>query len=117
MDTEHILLKKFKEKQRSTKGRIDKLGNPIEFKLTFEEWKNLWNSADRLPGYPYVVSRKNDIGHYEIDNVYINHNLMNVTESLTKNNEVEQRISQICIETGYKRQIVKRLIKAGKIKL
>jgi hypothetical protein len=117
MTASEYLLKKYKLKIRSTKGRTDKLGNPIEFKLTFDEWVNIWVEAGKLPNRDYVLSRTNDIGHYEIGNVYVNHALHNVTEALTENTELDQKITQYAIETGYKRRIVKAMIKRGELSL
>lgn len=101
----------------STRNRIDKLGNPIEFRLSFDEWCTLWNDAGLLPNRDNILSRKNDIGHYEIDNVYVNHTLHNVVEASTDNSELEQRITQFSIETGYKRRIVKGMIRRGELDL
>lgn len=65
------------QKQRNfCKRRIDKLGNQIEMKLTFEEWLNIWLSSGHYHERgnkrgQYVMSRLNDIGHYEIGNIEI----------------------------------------------
>ena len=91
MDT---FLKKYKEKQRSTIGRIDKNGDPIEFRLTFEQFSSLWKDAGLVPGYPYVISRKNDIGHYEIGNVFIQHNIQNITDSHGLNSNLDKKINE-----------------------
>ena len=108
-----ILLDKFKAKISSTRGRIDKLGNPIEFRLSYEQWKKLWKDSGHLPGRPWCVCRKNDIGHYEIGNVYIAHTITNVTEALTNNDSLNQWITNYAIRHGYKRRTVRNLIKRG----
>jgi hypothetical protein len=108
-----ILIKKYRTKISSTKGRIDKLGNKIEMKLTLDQWIKLWEDANVIPSREYVLSRINDVGHYEIGNVYVQHNLQNVTESMTSNNDEEQRITNLAIQFGYKRRIIKSLIKKG----
>jgi hypothetical protein len=117
MDKEKYLKQRYRLKKASTKGRVDKLGNPIEFRLSFEEWTKLWNDAGLLPNRNYILSRVNDIGHYEVGNVYVNHNLLNVTESLTDNSDIEKKITQYSIESGYKRRIVKGMIKRGELVL
>jgi hypothetical protein len=109
------LIKKYRTKINSTKGRVDKLGNKIEMKLTLDQWIKLWEDANVMPGREYVLSRINDIGHYEIDNVYVQHTLKNLTESMTSNNDEEQRITNLAIKLGYKRRIIKSLIKKGKL--
>jgi hypothetical protein len=114
---EKILLEKFKSKKASTKGRTDINGNPIEMKLSFDQWCKLWTEAGVLPGRNYVLSRKNDTGNYEIDNVYIQHNLYNLTESMTDNSEIEYKITEYAIKTGYKRRIIKAMIKRGELTL
>ena len=66
----------FYSQRCSARNRVDRNGNPIEFRLTFEEWLRIWlesghlNERGRLP-HQYVMSRYNDIGHYEIGNVCI----------------------------------------------
>lgn len=104
-------------KQGSTRGRTDKNGNPIEFRLTYEQWVSIWQEAGVLPGRNYVLSRKDDTGHYEIGNVYVNHNLQNITESLTSNSIEEQLITEYAIKHGYKRRIVKGMLRRGEIDL
>jgi len=57
----------------SAQNRKDALGNPIEFKLTYEEWLDIWASSGfaHLRGRKrgqYVMSRHNDIGNYEVGN-------------------------------------------------
>jgi hypothetical protein len=56
--------------------RIDCQGTPIEFKLTFDEWLDIWISSEKfgqrgIRKGQYCMSRYNDIGHYEIGNVFI----------------------------------------------
>lgn len=112
-----ILLEKYRLKLASTRGRVDAKGNAIEVRLTADEWCQLWTDAGVMPSRNYVISRKNDIGHYEIGNVYIQHNLYNVTEALTDNSDIEYQITEYAIKTGYKRRIVKAMIKRGEIAL
>jgi len=105
----------WKSKIACTKNRRDRNGDPIEMRLTLEQYTKLWADFGKPPGYPYVISRKNDIGHYEIGNVYIQHTIKNVMETTANNNEMEQKITEYAIAKGYKRRIVKNLIKAGKL--
>jgi hypothetical protein len=114
---EQILRGKYKQKISSTRGRIDKNGDSIEMLLTYEEWKQLWTDFGRLPGYPYVVSRKDDIGHYEINNVFIQHCMENSTQAAGRDTDVDRLINKYCLKTGYKRSYVKRAIKRGELKI
>lgn len=104
-------------KKASTKGRRDTNGDPIEMRLTAEEWCQLWEESGFIPSRDYVISRRNDIGHYEIGNVYIQHNLHNVTQALTNNSDIEYKITEYAIKTRYKRRIVKAMIKRGELVL
>ena len=117
MDKEKYLKEKYRTKIASTRNRVDKLGNPIEFRLSFDEWCKIWKDAGLLPNRNYILSRVNDIGHYEVGNVYVNHNLLNVTESMTDNSDIERKITQYSIESGYNRRIVKGMIKRGELVL
>ncbi|WP_167427970.1 NUMOD3 domain-containing DNA-binding protein [Achromobacter mucicolens] len=63
-------------KRKTTKGRVDRNGNPIEFRLTFEEWLSIWLASGKLLQRgigqgQYCISRKDDLGHYEVANVFI----------------------------------------------
>jgi len=58
------------------KTRVDSNGNPIEFRLTFNEWWDIWQASGKYHLYgcrvgQYCMSRYNDIGHYEVGNVFI----------------------------------------------
>jgi hypothetical protein len=62
--------------KNSCKNRVDAAGNPIEFRLTFDEWWDIWEASGKyhLCGKrrgQYCMSRVNDIGHYEVGNVFI----------------------------------------------
>ena len=67
---------RFLAHQKRTIGRIDRLGNPIEFKLSFDEWAAIWNESGQSANRgtrrgQYCMARRDDIGHYEIGNVFI----------------------------------------------
>ena len=115
--TTRLLRKKYLSKIASTKGRLDKNGQLIEMRLTFEEWCMIWIESGHLPQSPYVISRFNDCGHYEVGNVYIQHNLMNISEANGTDTELDIKINQYCIETGYKRRTVKAMIQRGELVL
>lgn len=71
-------------------NRIDKLGNPIEMRLTFEQWLDIWLSSGHWHERgcrrgQYVMSRYNDIGHYEIGNVEIKTMIENQAENKSSN--------------------------------
>lgn len=60
----------------------------IEFKLTFEEWIDIWLKSGHWlergnKGYQYCMSRFNDTGAYELGNVEIKTNSKNIIEGST----------------------------------
>lgn len=66
--------------------KLDALGVPVQMKLTFEEWQKIWidsgHHLERGTGAgQYVMSRKNDIGHYELGNVVIQLSTDNIREA------------------------------------
>lgn len=72
-------------KRKTTKGRADRNGNPIEFRLTFEEWLSIWLASGKLLQRgirqgQYCMSRKGDLGHYEVPNVFIQLSTQNSRE-------------------------------------
>lgn len=113
-----ILLKSYKAKIASTRGRQDCDGMPIEMKLTFEQWCQLWDDHGTLPGLPWVVSRHNDRGHYEINNVSIVHNMTNIMQTFsTKQTDIDAKITQYAIENKMSRRIVRAMHRRGQITL
>ncbi len=63
----------------------DRLGNPVEFRISFEDWIKIWLDSghwfDRGASTgKYVMSRHNDIGHYEVGNVSIKLHSENISE-------------------------------------
>lgn len=109
--------KKYKAKRASTNNRRDKLGNIIEFRLSFSEYCKIWCDYDKLPGHPWVMSRYNDIGHYEYNNIFIQHNSNNIIESWRPLTDLDKKITEYCDKTGYKRYTVKRMIAKGSLVL
>ena len=68
------------------KGRKDRNGQDIEFRLTFEEWLKIWVDSGHLHERgckhgQYVMARFNDVGHYEVGNVFIQLAKENVREA------------------------------------
>lgn len=66
--------------------RLDALGNPIEMHLTYEEWAQIWKDSGHWGEWgnrkgQYCMSRYNDIGHYEIGNVFIQLHSENTAEA------------------------------------
>jgi len=64
--------------------KLDKVGNPVEMRLTFEEWCRIWEESghweERGRG-GYVMARHNDLGHYEVGNVSIKLSADNIREA------------------------------------
>jgi hypothetical protein len=114
--TKDQLFKKYIAKIRSTRGRIDRFGNPIEFKISFNEWCQIWAESGKTPQQPWVLSRHGDIGHYEMNNVYVQHNKQNVMEQ-HHNDDYQKAITELTIKTGYRRTMVRKLIAKGVLKV
>lgn len=72
---------------RINRGLIDAEGTKVEMKLTFDEWWKIWQDSgkweqrgSRKGGY--VMSRKNDLGHYEVGNVFIQLHADNIRDAV-----------------------------------
>ena len=68
--------KTYKQHKGSVRNRKDRTGALIEFKLTYEEWLDIWLQSGKLHlrgrgKGKYCMCRKDDLGHYEVGNVYI----------------------------------------------
>lgn len=60
----------------SCKKKLDRSKEPVMMKLSFEEWLSIWIDSGKWYNRgkkigQYCMCRKDDIGHYEIGNVYI----------------------------------------------
>ena len=93
-------MNRFSQHKCRTKGRLDAAGNPIEFKLTFEQWWDIWQKSGKWNQRgnkrgQYVMSRKNDLGHYEIGNVEIIESIENVRRG--KNYAVVSRVKSMTV--------------------
>lgn len=100
-----------------TTPRFDRAGLRIEFNLTFAEWLQVWETSGKLhlrgsrKGC-YVMSRRDDLGHYEMGNVFIQRHEDNVREAqirhipkksmhkLLSPAQVEQIRSELLTDTG-----------------
>jgi len=77
--------RRYAAKKSFTKNRVDAAGNPIEFRLTKDEWWEIWQASGKYHLYgrrsgEYCMSRYNDIGHYEVGNVFIQLHSDNVSQ-------------------------------------
>lgn len=118
----HRMKARYKAKIASTAGRIDKAGNPIEMRLSFEDWLDLWLDSGKIGSMgvrrgSYVLCRKGDLGHYEVGNVFVASSLDNIMEGYGELDDYAKHLNEICLRTGYKRSAVKGLIKRGRITL
>lgn len=83
---------RYHQQKMNARNRTDVNGNPIEFRLTFEEWFDIWEKSGKwdLRGKSkdsYVMCRYNDIGHYEVGNVYIDKHVDNASEGAKRGNK------------------------------
>lgn len=108
---------KYKSKISSTRGRKDKLGNDILMKLTLEDFIKLYEDAGVLPMSPYVLSRVNDIGHYEVGNVFVSTQSRNSLEAHGIFDADAAAISDYCLLFKYKRRTIKKSLESGKVTL
>lgn len=94
----------YRYQKYACKTRKDRLGNPIHFNLTFDEWLQIWIDSGKLHlrgnyKHQYCMARKDDIGHYEIGNVGIVTNYENnstVDRSYINTTVVRKAMSDAC---------------------
>ena len=81
----------------------------IDFDLTFEEWLSIWTASGQLENRgkkvgQFVMSRKNDIGPYSVENVFIQQTSENIKDAVTGN---KFAIGKQSIETCKKKSLAK----------
>ena len=111
---------KRKYKAKASQIRKDRNGNPILMKLTFEQWYEIWLASGHIhemgPGrLKYVMCRCDDLGHYEVGNVYVNLVLNNSLESCKEITPEDVKINALTIKTGYSRRTVRAMIRRGEL--
>jgi len=83
--------------QLKNKPKFDRTGLRVEMKLSFDEWHNIWINSGKFDErgsrkHQYVMSRRDDLGHYEVGNVYIQTSVDNIKEAY-KNFHWREKIS------------------------
>ena len=76
----------FMSQKRHATTRQDRNGAPIEFRLSWDEWLTIWYESGQLDSRGrgrglYVMSRRNDLGHYELGNVVVKLSSENTKEA------------------------------------
>lgn len=94
-------LARYKQQKARTIGRVDANGKPIQFLLTFEDWWDIWQKSGKWAErgnkrQQYVMSRKKDLGPYDIDNVEIIRGIDNVR--LGRNPENVSILKQMVVQ-------------------
>ena len=77
--------KAFTRQRKSSRKRLDANGKPINFLLTYSEWLDVWLESGRFTERgnrrgQYCMSRYNDVGDYELGNVFIQLHSSNSSE-------------------------------------
>lgn len=67
-------------------GKWDRTGHKVEFKLTFVQWMRIWTKSGHLEERgrgkgKYCMSRKDDLGNYEVGNVFIQTFAQNIRDT------------------------------------
>lgn len=87
-------------KKCATGQKISNDGTVIEMRLSFERWFEIWldsghwHKRGRGAG-KYVMSRKNDSGHYEDGNVFIQSGEQNVKDAHQTIRELRAEIQRL----------------------
>lgn len=110
------LREKYNQKKGSTKGRVDKNGESIQFLLSFDEYCKLWKDRGLFPSKPWCISRVNDLGNYEVGNVYISTCRRNNVEA-TPHKSDDHLITDFAMLYKMSRTTVRRCLKNGTLTL
>lgn len=86
----------YHSQKASCNSKLDALKNPVEMRLSFEEWLDIWMQSGHWEKRgklknQYCMCRKNDIGHYEVGNVYIDLSSANSSMALVAERTIEYR--------------------------
>lgn len=97
------LRNKYNVKKKTTKGRVDKLGEPIQFLMSFDEWLYVWMHSGQIDNMglkqgQFWMSRPDDLGHYEIGNVEIKLFSQNAREGKTGTKHTDETKAKMSLE-------------------
>lgn len=75
--------RKFNQHKNVIKNKTDANGNKVLFKLSYDEWLSIWQESGHMSEMgvgkgKYCMARKNDVGHYEAGNVFIQDHAQNL---------------------------------------
>lgn len=107
-----LFRQKYKLKQASTVGRKDKNGADILFLLSFEEYCELYTSKGKFPRFPWCLSRVNDLGNYELGNVFLSTTGRNSTEAAYGETD-DHLLTDFALLYGMRRSQVRRRLITG----
>lgn len=84
-----------RHKNRCDSKKFDRLGNNVKFLLSFDEWWAIWQASGKFAQRgrrkgDYVMSRVNDVGHYELGNVFIQTHSKNVADANTLYSQIRR---------------------------
>lgn len=76
----------YKMQVRHCEQRVSRDGSPIEMRMTFAQWWNVWLKSNHYEqrgtgSNEYCMARTGDLGHYEAGNVHIITNRENLAET------------------------------------
>ena len=100
--------RKFYNAKKQARKRVDRLGNQIEMRISFQEWWDIWQQSGHwhergcFQGQ-YVMARHNDIGHYEVGNVSIILSTQNNIDRVLSEN-TKRKIGDSVHRTALKRK-------------
>ena len=89
--------------KRCKEGKTDAAGRPVKMLLNFEEWCDIWVDSGKWAKRgnkrgQYCMCRKDDLGHYEVGNVYIDLHSTNISTAdrsgWSHTDEAKARISE-----------------------
>lgn len=81
-----LTIKQYQQHKGNCKRKKDVHGNPVEMRLTFLQWIEIWESSGHAESRgrrkgQYVMARCDDTGHYEVGNVFIQLATENIAEA------------------------------------
>ena len=82
---EQRLRRGYQTHRTHTNNKLDRSGTLVEFRLSFDEWCKVWLDSGKFDQRgcrkgQYVMSRYDDLGHYEAGNVFIQLHSDNISQ-------------------------------------
>ena len=80
--------------------------------LSFDEFCFIYNNSNKIPVFPWCLSRVNDLGNYEVGNVFLSTTRRNAVDAIYGESD-DHLLTDFALVYRMKRSQVRKSLKTG----